>query len=322
MTAVSIIIRTRNEAKNLEPVLVKITHQEGDFAVEIIIIDSNSTDGTLDVAAKYHCRVIQLPVNDFSWGRALNMGLEAATNEYCVLLSGHCPPVDDKWLISLISPLTDQSVAVTCGRQIPRHGLDPFEEAELERWFPARPENESFLMFTSANSAIKRSLWQIYGFSEIINSLEDAELSAKLKKMGYEIKYVSEAAVYHSHAMLLSTIYRRWYWRSRVGMYLRKDRNPSIRRAAISVLPWIVPWGTVLVSTGRYFFKSGWICLSRGYIPQLWKLPFYEIAREFSIYTGLRDGLIDVKRSSVPGRFCYYQNKIPLLITLLRFIEK
>jgi glycosyltransferase involved in cell wall biosynthesis len=322
MTGVSIIIRTRNEAKYLESVLEKISEQEGDFAPEIIIVDSESTDGTLDIATKFRCRVIQLPRSEFTWGRALNMGLEAATNEYCVLLSGHCLPISNRWLPSLIRPLADQSVAAACGGQVPRHGLDPFEEVETLRRFPVIPENTSYQMFTSANSALKRSLWQIYGFSETLNSLEDAELSAKFKRMGYDIKYVAEAAVYHSHPMSLPGVYRRWYWRSRVGMYLRRNTNPRIRRASRSVLPNIVPLQAIMVSTGRYFFSSIKLCITRGYISQLWKIPFYELAREYAIYAGGRDGLLDVKHNEAPARFSYYQNEVPRLINLLRFIEK
>jgi glycosyltransferase involved in cell wall biosynthesis len=322
MTGVSIIIRTMNEAKCLEVVLTKIATQTGGFQTEIIIIDSDSTDGTLDVAARFNYRVIQLPRSEFSWGRALNMGLEAAANEYCVLLSGHCTPVTNKWLDELVRPLSSPSVAATCGRQVPRHGMDPFEEAEIERWFPALSENTSCLMFTSAASAIKRSLWQACPFNEIINSLEDAEVSARLKKAGYDIQYVPAAAVYHSHLISVPGIYRRWYWRSRVGMFLRQDVNPRIKKSSRSVWPYIAPLETVFVSASRYFFKGIKICLTRSYITQLWKLPVYELIREYAIFTGVRDGLFDVKSKHAPGRFEYYQKRVPRFINRLRFIEK
>jgi rhamnosyltransferase len=322
MTGVSIIIRTLNEAGHLQNVLQKITEQQGDFVLEFILIDSNSTDNTLEVACRYKCRVLQLPRAEFSWGKALNMGLEAAINEYCILLSGHCPPVDNLWLGKLLGPLAVPNVAATCGRQIPVHGVDPFEEAELERWFPQLSANVPYLMFTSANSAVKRSTWRLFGFSETINSLEDAELSAKLKKMRYDIIYIPGAAVYHSHPVSLPGIYRRWYWRSRVGMFLRKDTNPRIVKASKSRFIGLAPLGTVLSSYLWFFSKSIQICFARGYITSLWKLPFYELARQYANYLGLRDGLTDVRHGEAPGRFCYYQSKIPRLVSALRFIEK
>lgn len=322
MTGVSIIIRTMNEAKYLEPVLAKIREQSGGLQAEIILIDSNSNDITLEIAAKYGCRVLQLLRSEFSWGRALNMGMEAATNEYCVLLSGHCLPVADDWLDLLAQPLSDPSVAATCGRQIPRHGLDPFEEAEIERWFPPLAENKSFLMFTSANSAIKKSLWQTYRFDEALNSLEDAEVSARLKASGYEIVYVPAAAVYHSHSISIAGIYRRWYWRSRVGMSLRQKNNSRIQKASRSIWPYIAPFETVFLTTGRYYFEGIKICLTQGYVSRLWKSTFYELVREYAVYTGVRDGLLDVKNNSAPGQFSYYSNRVPRFISLLRFIEK
>lgn len=321
MTGVSIIIRTMNEAKYLEPVLAKIAEQLGDLRTEIILIDSNSIDNTVEVAAKYGCRVLQLPKTEFSWGRALNAGMEAAKNEYCVLLSGHCLPVSDGWLDSLVKPLSDPSVAATCGRQVPRQGLDPFEEAEIERWFPPLEQNTSFLMFTSANSAIKKSLWQRYPFDESINSLEDADVSARLKNVGFDIQYVPAAAVYHSHAISVTGIYRRWYWRSRVGVYLRRDSNPQIHRASRWIWPYLAPFRSVLSTTRRYFFSGIGICLSRGYAGQIWKAFFYELLREYAVYTGTRDGLLDVKNGAPPRKFCYHLKPLPLFISLLKFIE-
>jgi GT2 family glycosyltransferase len=237
------------------------------------------------------------------------------------LLSGHCLPVTNDWLDSLIQPLSNPSVAATCGRQVPRHGLDPFEEAELERWFPPFTENTSFLMFTSANSAIKKSLWMRFPFNETINSLEDADVSAQLKQAGFDIIYVPAAAVYHSHAISASGIYHRWYWRSRVGMYLRRDTNPQIRRASQSVWPYLAPFKSVLSTFSRYYFKGIGICLSRGYLRQIWKAFIYEMVREYAVYTGIRDGLLDVKNEDPPRKFSYYLNRIPLFIRLLKFIE-
>ncbi len=322
MTGVSIIIRTRNEAEYLATVLDKIAGQSGGFAIETILIDSDSTDGTLETAARHRCRVIRLPRSEFTWGKALNIGFEAASNECCILLSGHCPPADGEWLSRLIAPLSDANIAATCGRQAPLHGLDPFEEPELDRWYPKHPKSTSYRMFTSAASALKKSVWREYRFDETLSSLEDAEVSARLKKSGYEIKYVPEAAVYHSHRMSLPGIYRRWYWRYRVGMYLRRDSDPRIRRAARSAFLWAAPLKTVFFSGLWYFFKSLQVCFTRGYILSLWKLPFYELARQYSIYHGILDGLRDVKNGKAPAEFSYFRNKIPSIILFLRFIER
>jgi glycosyltransferase involved in cell wall biosynthesis len=322
MTGVSIIIRTLNEAKYLEALLAKIALQTGGFQTEIIIVDSNSTDATLDVAARFHGGVLQLPRGDFSWGRALNIGLEAATFEYCVLLSGHCLPVNNTWLEELLRPLSNPGVAASCGKQVPQPGLDPFEEAELKWWFPALPRNISYQMFTSAASALKRSLWGKYRFDEALSSLEDADVSAKFKKAGYDIQYVPAAAVYHSHPISAAGIFRRWYWRSRVGMYLRQNVNHRIRNSSQSLWPYIAPLESLVRSTGRYFFPGVRTCLTQGYISQLWKSPFYELIREYAIYTGVRDGLLDVKYRRVPRRFEYYQKPVPRFIRILGFIEK
>ena len=96
---VSIIIRTYNESEHLESLLTAISKQslkEGDY--EIIIVDSGSTDKTLDIASKFQTKIVPIKKEDFSFGRSLNYGCEAAKGEVCVFISGHCIPVDNKWL--------------------------------------------------------------------------------------------------------------------------------------------------------------------------------------------------------------------------------
>ncbi|MFH1639359.1 MAG: glycosyltransferase, partial [Chloroflexota bacterium] len=322
MKGVSVIIRTKNEGRYLDTVLGKVFDQEGDFTIEVIVVDSGSTDNTRDIAHSYGCRVIVITPDEFTWGLALNIGMEAASNEYCVLLSGHCVPVDNHWLDEITKPLSAPDIAAVCGRQVPVRNLDPFEEVELERWFPQRPGDTPYRMFTSANGCLKKSLWQIFRFRELLNSLEDEDLSNRLHRIGYSIRYVPAASVFHSHPLSLRGIYRRWYWRSRVGMSLRKDANPKIMLASRSALLAI----RVLITTSgyftRYFFGSIHTCLKNGYVRHLWKLPFYEIVRQHAIYSGLKDGLMDVRHDEMPGEFLYFKKEIPGFVSVFRFIEE
>lgn len=66
----SVIIIAKNEEKQIETCLKSST-----FADEIIIVDSGSTDHTLEIAKKYHCRIISLPFTNFSDLR--NAGMKA-----------------------------------------------------------------------------------------------------------------------------------------------------------------------------------------------------------------------------------------------------
>jgi glycosyltransferase involved in cell wall biosynthesis len=81
---VSIVIPTHNEAQAIERVLADIP---SDLATEVIVVDSNSNDGTLEIAARMGARVLQEPRRGY--GRACLTGLAAANSpDVVVFLDG------------------------------------------------------------------------------------------------------------------------------------------------------------------------------------------------------------------------------------------
>ncbi|HRS75498.1 MAG TPA: glycosyltransferase, partial [Anaerolineaceae bacterium] len=75
--ACSIIIRAHNEERHLGRLLEGIAQQTVKD-VEIILVDSGSTDGTLAVAARYPVQVVHIAPEEFTFGRSLNLGIQAA----------------------------------------------------------------------------------------------------------------------------------------------------------------------------------------------------------------------------------------------------
>jgi glycosyltransferase involved in cell wall biosynthesis len=61
-TKVSIVIPTLNAGPEFEELLEKVCVQEGDFEHEAIVVDSGSTDGTVELARRYGARVHQIRV--------------------------------------------------------------------------------------------------------------------------------------------------------------------------------------------------------------------------------------------------------------------
>ena len=79
MISVAIIIRTFNEGEYLELVIQSILQQKvDDFNFYIIVVDSGSTDNTLEIAKRYNAIIINISKEDFTYGYALNIGLEYA----------------------------------------------------------------------------------------------------------------------------------------------------------------------------------------------------------------------------------------------------
>lgn len=198
---VSIIIRTYNEQRYLEQLLDSINRQRcRSVEYEVIIVDSGSTDQTLTIASRHHCRITHISKKEFTFGRSLNNGCQFARGDILVFISGHCIPVDDVWLEELCAPLLEGKASYVYGRQIGKDTTKYSETRHFQKWFPDYPKLPQQGFFcNNANAALTRSAWQRFRFDEDLTGLEDMHLAKRLLRAGENIGYVSTAAVYHIH---------------------------------------------------------------------------------------------------------------------------
>lgn len=208
----SIVIRTLDEARYLDELLVAIEQQElGPFQVEVVVIDSGSTDGTLRIAERHGCVITHITREQFSFGRSLNMGCEVARGDILVLISGHCVPADRHWLRELCQPIAAGQVDYSYGKQIGGPESHFSECRIFGKYFPeqSRIPQDGFFC-NNANSAISRAAWERYRFDENVTGLEDMELAQRLHRDGGRIGYVAEACVYHHHSESWKQVQRRF----------------------------------------------------------------------------------------------------------------
>lgn len=198
---VSIIIRTLNEARHLEDLLQKIEGQQTNgIDYEVIIVDSGSSDRTLEIAARYGCRVLHIAREDFSFGRSLNMGCREALGKILVMISGHCVPVNEHWLKNLCQPIQDGISQYSYGRQIGGVDTHVSEACIFAKFYPQEsciPQAGFFC--NNANSALLKSAWEKNIFDEGLTGLEDMDLAKRLVEGGGLIAYKADAAVFHYH---------------------------------------------------------------------------------------------------------------------------
>jgi glycosyltransferase involved in cell wall biosynthesis len=212
--SVSIIYRSLNEEKWLGESIAAARRQrlDGGQRSEFILVDSGSTDQTLDIAAREGVRVVHIKKSEFTFGRSLNYGCEAATGDTLVFISAHCIPLHDRWLENLIRPLREGKAEYAYGRQV-GHAVTRFSEHQVfDHFYGGRDKiPQAELYVNNANAALLRRVWEKFRFDEAATGLEDMVFGKALMRDGGRIAYVADAPVTHIHEESLDQTKRRYY---------------------------------------------------------------------------------------------------------------
>lgn len=208
----SIIIRCYNERDHIGKLLYGIYEQTVED-LEVILVDSGSTDGTLEVAKEYPIEdILYIAPSEFSFGRALNYGCEAASGKFCVFASAHVYPTQVDWLENLLEKFDgDDDRALVYGKQRGNKTTKFAEKRVFRRWFPEDDiDQQSSPFCNNANAAIRRQLWEEYKYDESLPGLEDLDWAIRVQADGYEISYASDAEVVHVHDETVREVYNRY----------------------------------------------------------------------------------------------------------------
>lgn len=208
--SVSIVIRCYNEDKYIGKLLDGIEYQTITDK-EIIVVDSGSTDETLKIASDYPVKILSIKPEDFSFGRALNLGCQEATGEILVFASAHVYPVYQDWLENLLKPFVHSNVALVYGKQRGNEITKYSEHQILAKWFPNQSNfNQQQPFCNNANAAIRRCLWKKFPYDEDLTGLEDLDWAKQILKEGYHIAYSADAEIIHVHNESPQRIYNRY----------------------------------------------------------------------------------------------------------------
>ncbi len=257
---VSIAIRTKNEAKAIGRTLHLIEEQskipdlEG---LEIVVVDSGSTDETVSIIRAHgDIKLVEINSESFTFGRALNIGFEAARGDIAVSLSAHAFPCNKQWLKHLIKHFDDPQVAGVYGRQLPHpDAWPPVKRDYLNAPYGMKmrvqkdPNEPRDHFFSNVNAAIRRKCWEKHPFDETLPVCEDWEWARAMLKLGHKIIYEPEAAVYHSHNESLIKVYQRCYREALAQKLLYQNREMTIRGA-------IKTWCNSILNDIRFILQN------------------------------------------------------------------
>lgn len=185
---VSIVIRNKNEAHLLESTLKILREVYAQDIDEIIVVDNKSTDQSVDVAKSYNCKIIT--IEDFTYGKAINLGIENTKNNLVLLLSSHAVPVGNSFFINSVKEFTSNSKLAGM-RYI--NSYSNYVRASKNDFSIEDGLNFGLM---AACAMINKKVWRDYKFDEKLVFSEDKEWSVRVLNDGYQIKDFNETFFY------------------------------------------------------------------------------------------------------------------------------
>jgi len=292
----SAVIPVKDGAGFLRALLPALRDQDLAGGLEIVALDSGSTDGSLSLLDAAGARVVRLAPGEFDHGTARNRGAGAARGEYVLFLSQDALPSDRSYASRLVAVLAaDQRLAGAFARQVPRPDADPITRRDLARCVAASreprvvfqpgpdayaalspSERYSLAAFDNVASAVRRSVLAAAPFGRSRFG-EDLEWSQRVLALGYGVAYVPEAVVQHSHRRSARAVFRRNYLGHRLlyrlfGLRTVPDR-PHLVRSCLGAL--VSDLRTLASGGGR---PATWLAA-----------PVQALAATYGQYLGARD---------------------------------
>ena len=219
MSEVSIVIPTKNAGPRFREVLEAVYAQPGEY--DVLVVDSGSTDETLDIVGEFPARLLTIPPAAFDHGGTRNLGVRKTSGEFVVFLTQDATPLDD-WLTELLTPLrADSDVAGAYSRQLPQPTATPMKQHFLTEFYPECSETRSVdvkrlptrneVFFSNVSSVIRRSAWDEYSFPTDCIMSEDQLWAWHVLQAGWKLRYQASSRVRHSHKEGLNDIFKRYF---------------------------------------------------------------------------------------------------------------
>lgn len=139
MTPISICIIAKNEEKNMEAFLSSIKKHMGNYPYEIVLVDTGSTDKTIEIAKKYTDRILFFEwIGDFATAR--NFSLNNANHDWVLILDcdEYVDELDVNGFTLMMKQYPDGVGMLTRRNHYEMNGTDSIYTDRVERFFNRR----------------------------------------------------------------------------------------------------------------------------------------------------------------------------------------
>jgi rhamnosyltransferase len=196
-----------------------------------LVVDSSSTDGSLEAFSRAGAELISIPRSTFDHGATRNIALELFEADFYIYLTQDAIPATNDSFQLLLDAFTAPKVGVAYGRQLPHKGADAMGAFARLFNYPAESRTRTLAdapalgiktAFCSNSFAAYRrtAMLQVDGFPKSVICCEDLAVAARMLTAGWEIRYVADATVYHSHDYSAIEEFRRYF---DLGVFFRKE---------------------------------------------------------------------------------------------------
>lgn len=226
MQSVSVVIPTKNGGELFEKLMRGLAYQLLVPHLEIIVVDSGSTDQTVMIAEFFGAKVIQIPPEDFSHSYARNLGAQEATGEYLLFMTQDAIPTDAYWLYHLMTPLVEGKVVAASPMEIQQDYGDL--KYKIDSWnhnrylglagpdricsLPEQPNFDSLrknAQLVDIACMVRKDIFMKYTYAG--DFAEDLRLGLCIIQEGYSIGLLSSVQVIHAHVRPGSYYMKRHY---------------------------------------------------------------------------------------------------------------
>lgn len=241
---ISIVLPTFQGERDLARLLPALASQVVEGGVEVLAVDSSSTDGSVARLEASGADVVVIPQAEFRHGATRTRRARDASGELLVFLTQDAVPARSDFLVKLTEPFADARIQGTWARILPHGDDDPLtartalsqpEASDRSREVSAdreAPERDSDIDFNNVASAIRRSFFAQHPFPEVAFG-EDQAWAVEAVRAGARLKFCADAVVYHAHRYSV----RQAFERNRVdAAFQRRQHGRVVRPHVGSVL--------------------------------------------------------------------------------------
>lgn len=252
---VTVGVPVLNGARYLDQVLGAVRSQRVHREVELLVVDSGSSDGSLEIAERHGVRIHRIPKSEFSHGGTRNLIMELAQGDHVAFLTQDATPAHDGWLAALLEGFEQaEDVAAVFGPHDARPDASHVIKAEMERHFASwgdgreinvqridrspkglaayRAEPWRFTFLSSVNCCLAKEAWRRIPFRDVPYA-EDQLIGRELVEAGYAKVFHPDARVLHSHDFRPLGFFRRYFDEWRGIREVLGHREPAGMRAGL-----------------------------------------------------------------------------------------